>query len=41
MDELTEKNEIINQEIFRMNNEHEELSVKFNNLQSALEMTLN
>lgn len=41
MDELTEKNEIINSEIVRMNNEHEELSIKFNNLQSALEMTLN
>ena len=37
---MTEKNEVINREMRRINNEHEELSIKFNNIQNSLEMTL-
>jgi hypothetical protein len=40
-DELTEKNEVVNAQVSRMANEHEELSIKFDNLQCSLEILSN
>ena len=37
IEELSEKNAVVNGEVARMANEHEELSIKFDNLQSSLE----
>jgi hypothetical protein len=37
-EELYEKNEVVNAQILRMTNEHEELSIKFDNLQCSLEI---
>lgn len=35
-DELAEKNEVVNSQVSRMTNEHEELTIKFDNLQASL-----
>jgi chaperonin cofactor prefoldin len=35
-EELQEKNEVVNAQVSRMNNEHEELTIKFDNLQVSL-----
>lgn len=40
VEELTEKNQIINAETVRMSNEQEELNIKFMNLENSLEIVL-